>query len=124
MTRAWEPRCQPGRYLCERDLGRAGWPLFLVLGMPTACPVLVLRPVALCLALTVCLPHPPSRLSVPAGFLLATILGTVCLAIASVIYLLVSGALTVAGMSPALSLALVAGSEGGACWELCVPGGW
>lgn len=30
-------------------------------------------------------------LSVPAGFLLATILGTVCLAIASVIYLLVSG---------------------------------
>ncbi|XP_063103873.1 cytochrome b-245 light chain isoform X3 [Cavia porcellus] len=62
-------------------------------------------------------------LSVPAGFLLATILGTVCLAIASVIYLLVSGALTVAGMSPALSLALVAGSEGGACWELCVPGG-
>lgn len=33
----------------------------------------------------------PSRLSVPAGFLLATILGTVCLVIASVIYLLVSG---------------------------------
>lgn len=37
-------------------------------------------------------PYSP-RLSVPAGFLLATILGTACLAIASGIYLLVSGAL-------------------------------
>lgn len=35
--------------------------------------------------------HPLPRLSVPAGFLLATILGTACLAIASGIYLLVSG---------------------------------
>lgn len=36
---------------------------------------------------------PPSRLSVPAGFLLATLLGTACLAIASSIYLLVSATL-------------------------------
>ena len=36
-------------------------------------------------------PPPLPRLSVPAGFLLATILGTACLAIASSIYLLVSG---------------------------------
>lgn len=38
-------------------------------------------------------PAPLPRLSVPAGFLLATILGTACLAIASSIYLLVSGTL-------------------------------
>lgn len=41
------------------------------------------------LLLTTCLPPNP-RLSVPAGFLLATILGMACLAIASSIYLLVS----------------------------------
>lgn len=43
--------------------------------------------------LTTCLLPPPPRLpslSVPAGFLLATILGTACLAIASSIYLVVS----------------------------------
>uniref|UniRef100_A0A8C8Z6K2 Cytochrome b-245 light chain n=1 Tax=Prolemur simus TaxID=1328070 RepID=A0A8C8Z6K2_PROSS len=40
-------------------------------------------------------------LSVPAGFLLATILGTACLAIASGIYLLVSGALCSQPLPPA-----------------------
>lgn len=73
-------------------------PLVLGTSTLTVCFVLVycglctrLAPYRLLLTALLSLPssHPP-RLSVPAGFLLATILGTACLAIASVIYLLVS----------------------------------
>ena len=66
---------------------------------PSDCPLSPLSPLT---AL-----HPYSRLAVPAGFLLATILGTACLAIASGIYLLVGSIL-------AVSLSLKAGPASGA----------
>ena len=66
---------------------------------PSDCPLSPLSPLT---AL-----HLYSRLAVPAGFLLATILGTACLAIASGIYLLVGSIL-------AVSLSLKAGPGCGA----------